>query len=50
MPSELKKENDSDLGPPRKYKLKRFKMYTRYIHKRSEGLTHRRNAGSQWQS
>lgn len=30
--------------------LKRFRKRTRYAHKRSEGLTHRRNGGSSLQS
>jgi hypothetical protein len=30
-------------------RLKKFKKATRYVHKRSEGLTHRKNKGSRLQ-
>jgi hypothetical protein len=31
---------------PAKVKIKRFKLETKYAHKRSEGLTRRRNRGT----
>lgn len=31
---------------PAKTKLKRFRMETKYVHHRSEGLTRRRNKGT----
>lgn len=31
---------------PSKAKFKRFKLEPKYIHQRSEGLTHRRNKGT----
>lgn len=34
---------------PAKAKLKKFRKVTKYPHHRSEGLTHRRNKGSQFQ-
>lgn len=39
---------DQDLKQDKKF-LKRFKKISKYLHKRSEGLTYRTNKGSLYQ-
>lgn len=37
------------MSAANKWRLKKFKLNPKYPHKRSDGMTHRRNRGSQWQ-